>query len=290
LASGSPDTKVKVKDTTGKSIDVTVKGNTCPTPCKLPCLGKSRSCHYILWVQRPQIRKEIVHESGSVTLTLTNEGQVKNIDLTQVFRQVFGSENNVITHDNYGPLFKKLMLGINDLVPEIFIAPGEPMFNMDQENQLLVVDKFICQDFVLTIQVTLKIEGKTFKPKVIYDKNGVTIKDGDAININVPPFGCIEKNKCTGEVVNRCTENFRISKIIGSQVTFNQPDFDFTTKPQFDMYFWYFHSVPPFYSSAEKPRMKITEGAPLVRVIGIKKATGCFAVLEAKAELQTIIG
>ena len=56
------------------------------------------------------------------------------------------------------------------------------------------------------------------------------------------------------------------------------------------MYFWYFHSVPPFYSSEEKPRVKITEGPPLVRVIGIKKATGCFAVLEARAELQTIVG
>ena len=290
LASGSPDTKVKVKDTTGKAIDVTIKSHACPAPCNLPCNGKSTSCHYIPWVPRPQQGKKIIHESGSVNLKLTNEGQVKNIDLTQVFKQVFASEHNTITHDNYASIFKKLLHEINALVPPDFIAPGEPMFTMDQERQLLIIDKFDCQDFALTIEVALKIEGKTFKPKVIYDKNGLTMKDGDVMNISVPPFGCIQKNKCTGEIVNRCTESLRIGKIIGSQVTFNQPDFDFTTKPQFDMYFWYFHSVPPFYSSEEKPRVKITEGPPLVRVIGIKKATGCFAVLEARAELQTIVG
>jgi hypothetical protein len=291
LASGGADTKVKVKDTTGKSNEVTVKAHTCPAPCQLPCNGLSHSCHYIWWVQRPEREKKIPHRTVSAVLKLTDENnQVKTIDMLPVFKSVFASEHDTITHDNYVPLFKLLANKLNDIVPANFRAGADPMFIHDTDNLMLIIDQFDCHDVNLAIEVRIEINGKAFRLKIVYDKAGVSITDGDAINVKLPPFGCIQKNKCTGKETNRCAEDLRIGNIIGRQLVFGKPDFEFSTKPQFEIYFWYFHNVSPHYFSVERPIVKLTEGPPMVRVVGIKKGTGCFAVLEQRAELQTIIG
>ena len=294
LSSGSPDTKVTIKDAAGKTVDVTVKSHNCPAPCNLPCGGASQICRYILWVQKPPAELKIPHETGSAVLKLTNENnQVKTIKVNAIFKEVFEAHHNTVTNENYDSIFKALLAKLNAVVPVNFFANNEPVFTYDPETQLLKIDKFDCHEVKLELEVTMKLSGKSFKLKITYDKNGVFMTNGENIRVTVPPFGCIQRNKCTGEEVNKCNDNLRIERIKGSQVTFNKPHFDFSAEPKFDKYFWFFHTGIPPMSDLPEPKgitLLNTDPGPVVKLIGIKTGTGCFAILEQKVTLDLIVG
>lgn len=294
LPSGSPDTKVTVKDAAGKTAEVVIKSHTCKPPCNLPCDGNSQACRYVLWVARP-VNREIVQETRIAELRLTDENNKETvIDLLEVFKEIFEAFHNLINTTNFDEIFKGLTEKINKLIPANFIANNQPMFTYDPENQLWIIDKFDCHKVVLKIQTGLIVNEQSLVLTIIYDEAGVTIVDERRqTKVVVPPFGCVHLNKCTGERIQKCNENLRIREIKGSQVEFNQPFFNFSVKPAFDKYFWYFHSGIPVYSDQAAPQkiqLLQSQEQPTVRVIGIKTINGCFAILEQKVSLDIIVG
>ncbi|WP_157604552.1 hypothetical protein [Solitalea canadensis] len=294
LASGSPDTKVTVKDAAGKTAEIVIKSHTCQPPCNLPCDGNSQACRYILWVAKP-VGTRIVHETRGAKLRLVDENNQETvINLMPVFKEVFESVHNVILATNFDSIFKALTEKINNVIPAKFIGNNKPMFTYDAENQLWIIDKFDCHEVTLTLEVFMSFSDEQLILNIIYDKDGVTIVDTQRqTKVIVPPFGCVQVNKCTGKVVNKCNETLKIDEIKGSQVEFNQPFFNFSTKPIFDKYFWYFHTGIPLYSdqvAPQKVQLLPSQEQPTVRVIGIKSSNGCFALLETKVALDIIVG
>lgn len=295
LASGSQDTVVTVTDSAGKTTQTTVKGHTCPAPCNLPCGGASHVCHYLIWVMPPDGDNQIAHQTTKAVLTLTDEGgQPKEVDVLPVFKDAFATVQDLLTANNYGEVFKLLFFKLNEQVPENFMDDKKRMFNYDDANRLLIIDKFDCQDVSLTINLTMKLPGLSVVFVVTYDKNGTTITDARRqITTRMPPFGCRQENKCTGEKKELCTEPVSITKITGSQETFNQPFFNFKATPDFDAWFWYFYTDVPVFSGDEAPQhiqASSVDGRTHVRVIGVKKANGCFAIRDELVPLDFIVG
>ncbi|WP_133159337.1 SprB repeat-containing protein [Solitalea longa] len=286
LKSGSPDAKVGVKDAEGKTADAVIKSHTCKVPCDLPCNGNSTACHYILWISKPVNRLPMEPRKASLNLVDENLKQT-NIDLTNELASTLIPRNNLITPNNFDAIFKELVERINKLIPAPF---ANPMLRYDEENRLLIIDKFDCHDFKLSFEVLLVINDQQLILTILYDKTGVAILDqtGKLLSF-VPPFGCIQLNKCTGEKIDKCANKPVIKELVGNQVEFNKPVFEFSIQPDFNSYFWYFQSGLPLYSTNAKPQTQIQGGDPVVRVIGITKE-GCFAVREEKVKLNIIVG
>ncbi|MCO4294460.1 hypothetical protein NF867_16480 [Solitalea sp. MAHUQ-68] len=291
LKSGSPDLKVSVKDSEGKTAEAVIKSHTCQVPCNLPCGGNSTACHYILWISKPV--SKLVMEPRNATLKLIDENLKEvPIDILPIFKDVLAANQNVLTSTNFDAVFKALFDKINGLIPGQFIGNNQPMFAYDAQTQLLIIDKFDCHDFSMTFEVSFMLNDQLMNLLVMYEKTGVTIVDTQRqTKFLVPPFGCIAVNKCTGVKVEKCNNKPVIKELIGNQVEFNKPVFEFSIQPDFNTYLWFFHSGLPIYSTGAKPQVQLlpSNDNPLVRVIGITKE-GCFALREERVKLNVIVG
>ena len=292
LPSNSPDTTVVVKDADGSSAQVIIKSHNC---CNLPCDGKAENCHYVLWIAKPPLGRRVEHTFSQATLTLTDEnGKVTSPDILTIFKSVFQLQSNVVTNENFDSVFQELVKQLNTVVPANFIGNGQPMFSYDNQNQLLVIEKYACQKVSLQLALQMVMNDKMMELNIIYDDtNGVSIQDGtNQMNTKVPKFGCTLLDKCMGTKDVLCHDTLSITSIEGDQETFYDPRFTFKAQPAFDKYFWFFHTCTPIYSDAASPQhiLIAAQGAPLVRLIGIMSNTGCFAILETEATIIDIIG
>ena len=292
LPNDSPDTPVSVKDAVGSTATGVVKSHIC---CNLPCDGKAMRCRYTLWVARPDPNTRIPHKIIKASINFTDaDGTVSSPDVLKIFKDVFAGQHNIIINNNYDQIFGELAKNLNLIVPAQFMANGQPFFTYDPQSQTLGIELFECQHVSMVVDLQVIRNDKTINLEITYDDTtGVTIEDQtNQIKVVIPEFDCVQMNKCTGQSENLCKQALSIDEIKGEQEEFGKSFFKFSATPAFDKYYWYFHNCIPTYSDQPTPEhVEIPQGVtPLVRLVGIQSATGCFAVLEKVPTIINIIG
>lgn len=288
LPSGSADTTVAVKDAAGNSTDVLIKGHSC---CNLPCKGIAEICSYAVWVPRPDNDHKIAHEVKNAAFVLTDENNIStNVPVVDLFQGILNGL--VLTKNNFDTTFAALVEKLNNVVPANFITPGRPMFTYEgDKKQALVIEKFPCQKFSLTIEMSnVIIDDRSFVLRITYDEiKGMVIEDiRRQLVTTVPKFDCSGIDKCNNDAtVKLCTEQLVITKVKAVRQHTTTRSYKFSTLETFDKYYWFFPEGEPLYSdkAVTDPVTFGNQPNTVVRVIGIKKDTGCFAIFSGTVDL-----
>ena len=306
LATGSPDTKVTIKDNSNQTITTTIKSHECQQPCNLPCNGLSENCKYVLWLSKPKdlLKDAIKHTTQRALLTLTDEnGNAIQIDFVDIFQGIIDKAK--ITEKTFDGVLIKLIDAINGRVKSNapnFIGNNQPMFTYDGQtpdkfqNQTLNIEKFTCHDVKLEIAANIVLNTQDQSKYTVfatYDNKGVSIliqSEQQNFEFNVPKFDCSTIDKCTDKPpVKLCQGQLKIKEINFTKTPGVNLGFTFTTAPgvpTFDKYFWWFHFGNPMYSTKATPGINVLTPNPFfIRVVGINSANGCYAIFEQTLNL-----
>ena len=278
IPSGSGQ-NITVKDSVGNETAFVIPSHQCPGPCDLPCDGKAEKCNYILWIQRPGERNALKQQTEKAVIRATAEGgAAEEIDVTDIFRS--NLDSNGISFENFDELFTKLCLELSSKIPAHFSASGEPLFTYNKETQFLAIEKFVCHDIRMEIQLTLSSD---YNLNVIYSKEGVEISYDDQSKIAVPKFGCISIDKCKNTSEALCKEPLAVESVKGIRT--GRTNITFEVSPEFKFYYWYFRDGRPAWSADKNPVIfSNLQQKPHVHFTGINDK-GCFATFTGDVEV-----
>ncbi len=246
----------------------------------------------------PEEEHKILHELKNVRFTLTDENGVPvSLQVTQSLQSILNGDANAITRSNFDSTFEQVAKALNEVVPAQFITPGRPMFTYEGgELQVMRIERFSCHKVSLQLELSnVTIHDKPFVLLVEFDDaKGTIIRDARRnVVVNIPKFDCSFIDKCNNDATTKaCNEQLTISGV-NSEVIFTNdtPSYQFRTEETFDAYFWYFEDGVPLYSDKEKTDPVFFAGRAnsnlvMVRVIGVKKDTGCFALFQKQIPVQ----
>ncbi|MGC4235151.1 MAG: hypothetical protein QM594_19430 [Niabella sp.] len=269
---------IVVKDGAGNETAFVIQSHQCPGPCDLPCEGKAEKCNYILWMQKPAEGNSLKQRTEKAVIQLFAESSSEDIDVTDIFQSVF--DNNEISFASFDELFIRLCLELSSKIPAHFSANGEPLFTYDKEIQSLAIEKFVCHDIRMEIQLTLSSD---YNLNVQYDKEGVRIDYGGENSMAVPKFGCISIDKCKNISEALCKEPLAVESVKG--VRTGRTNITFEVNPEFNSYYWYFREGRPAWSADKNPVIfHDPQQKPYVHFMGMG-ANGCFAIFTGEVEI-----
>lgn len=275
---------VVVSDASRCTTSVTLVHNVEPL-CDKPCDGNALRCRFPAWAPRPV--KNIPYSYESVK---NFEVQIADADGSRLFDQDLGSQvqqivsrQTAITDATYDVVMDAVCEQINSIIAEKL---GTDFFEVSYDatnGGTIVIERYVCHEFAIKLDFSITAGNAKHAESWEYSPKGAHVRQRSPGkgNYRVPPFGCIDRNKCLGTTGTDCKVSVRgIKPVQGPNGAQLVAELDSGVDPNSLRYFWRLDT--PGLVFANTPEVSVPAGIKALRVqLLVIDSQGCWFFGEA---------
>ena len=269
--------------------------HTLPAPCELPCEGKAVRCGYRFWLPEPDAHhpyRSYHLEYSEFSFEFPQGTWVPNIELKDILKASHQQLNS-----NFNIVVEYWLKQINERIVSITGSPDWLKFSYSklpaEPFGTLWIEHYLCLGFKLHVNSFFE-QPNSNNSVLAYNPQGTSILNPNgAPPIGIPPFNCIEIDKCDPLRVSmpRCQE-IDMQLKIGAKFGRNKAILDVasTGKDQPTAFLWEVQDGIPAVSNLKKATFTFEKAGSPVKKVRLTAFTkrGCAVVKEETITLPGI--